>query len=154
MFRQNHAVVIVDPTYIQIGRRGEVNVNMDTIREIFFGMSDEKVLIPINVSGIHWCCIMIDLTKNDVLLYDSMCSSYLTKVRVVAEMLVAIIPDARVKRYRIRRVDGDLGIQFDSYNCGIYVLVSFELFVREERTGALDKDLLKCLRYRYLCMCM
>ncbi|EGZ29272.1 hypothetical protein PHYSODRAFT_309714 [Phytophthora sojae] len=113
---------------------------MDTIREIFFGMSDEKVLIPINASGIHWCCIMIDLTKNDV--------------RVVAEMLVAIIPDARVKRYRIRRVDGDLGIQFDSYNCGIYVLVSFELFVREERTGALDKDLLKCLRYRYLCMCM
>ncbi|KAI9980281.1 hypothetical protein PInf_026462 [Phytophthora infestans] len=54
------------------------------------------------------------------------------------------------KPARVRAFESGLGVQTDSYNCGIYVLLAFEMFCGAEPLGYLDKKTLQCLRYRYL----
>ncbi|ETP53737.1 hypothetical protein F442_01382 [Phytophthora nicotianae P10297] len=58
-------------------------------------------------------------------------------------------PSVRVGTY-----ESGLGVQVDSYNCGVYVLLAFEIFCGAEPLGHVDKKTLQCLRYRYLRMCM
>ncbi|POM62998.1 hypothetical protein PHPALM_27779 [Phytophthora palmivora] len=56
------------------------------------------------------------------------------------------------KRQESRALECD--VQSDSYNCGVYVLLAFEIFCGSESLGHLDKKTLQCMRYRYLRMCM
>ncbi|KAG3120521.1 hypothetical protein PI125_g1024 [Phytophthora idaei] len=88
---------------------------------------------------------MIDLATKDARLYDSVRSSYLASIRVVAAKLVLSIPDSRHERFRTPTVEGELGIQFDSYN-------GAAVFGSGHDLDALNKKMPKYLRYRYLCM--
>ncbi|GMF56100.1 unnamed protein product [Phytophthora fragariaefolia] len=113
-----------------------------------------KVLWPINCNNNHWCAVLMDLQKGRVYIYDSMATSYTTSVRVVAEQLITTLAADVRPSSRFMTHDPGLGVQTDSYNCGVYVLLAFELFCGSEPLGHLDKKTLQCMRYRYLCMCM
>ncbi|KAF1773600.1 hypothetical protein GQ600_7342 [Phytophthora cactorum] len=46
------------------------------------------------------------------------------------------------------------GVQLDSYNCGLFVLLAFEHVTGVPSVGRMDKKLLMYLRYRYLSLCL
>eukprot|EP00644_Phytophthora_capsici_P019280 jgi/Phyca11/132895/e_gw1.255.4.1 len=144
-------VVYINPTTMLVVVDGAISINTDGLAKMLFGMSDEMVLIPINCNGIHWCSIMIKLATAEILLYDPMSSSYMANVRDVAQVLIPLLPGS--SRYRIRNYESELGMQHDSYNCGLFVLLSFEMFCGANTPGKRSKRLLQYLRYRYLCMC-
>ena len=74
-------------------------------------------------------------------------------MRSLAEKLTSMVPDASPRRYRVRVYTDDLGVQVDSYNCGIYMLLAFEIFTGADKMKLLSKKELQYLRYRYLRMC-
>ncbi|KAG2826101.1 hypothetical protein PC111_g9111 [Phytophthora cactorum] len=98
------------------------------------------------------------LTKSNlagkVAIYDSSSSTYLTCVRSVAQTLITLLPEGARPSPRVQTYESGLGVQVDSYNCGVYVLLAFEMFCGAEPLGHLDKKSLQCLRYRYLYMWM
>ncbi|KAG3077192.1 hypothetical protein PC121_g7490 [Phytophthora cactorum] len=98
------------------------------------------------------------LTKSNlagkVAIYDSSSSTYLTCVRSVAQTLITLLPEGARPSPRVQTYESGLGAQVDSYNCGVYVLLAFEMFCGAESLGHLDKKSLQCLRYRYLYMWM
>ncbi|KAF1785472.1 hypothetical protein GQ600_2957 [Phytophthora cactorum] len=47
-----------------------------------------------------------------------------------------------------------MGVQLDSYNCGLFVLLAFEHVTGVPSVGQMDKKLLMYLRYRYLSLCL
>ncbi|KAG2786496.1 hypothetical protein PC129_g5084 [Phytophthora cactorum] len=97
---------------------------------------------------------MMNLDKGKVAIYDSSSSTYLTCVRSVAQTLITLLPEGARPSPRVQTYESGLGVQVDSYNCGVYVLLAFEMFCGAEPLGHLDKKSLQCLRYRYLYMWM
>ncbi|KAI9980449.1 hypothetical protein PInf_026309 [Phytophthora infestans] len=149
-FLPGSGVVVFDASSLGVVVDGEVSTSNDVIREAFSGVSKEKILIPVNCHGNHWCAIMMDLEGGTVDVYDSSSSSYLIGVRAVAQKMIILLPTNVKKPARVRAFESGLGVQTDSYNCGIYVLLAFEMFCGAEPLGYLDKKTLQCLRYRYL----
>ncbi|KAI9995002.1 hypothetical protein PInf_011887 [Phytophthora infestans] len=152
VFGPSPDVIVVSPHAITVSMNiGHMDV--DTLKGSFFGAATERVLIPINCNSSHWCAIMISLATGEVKCYDPMQSTYKVGVRAKAEQLKALLPD-RAGRYHVGFYDADFGIQTDSYNCGIYVLLASEVFSGATSPGVVDSQKLRCLRYRYLKMCM
>ncbi|ETN05140.1 hypothetical protein PPTG_14804 [Phytophthora nicotianae INRA-310] len=127
---------------------------VDTMKSVLLGATGEKILIPVICGKNHWCSIMIDLTCKDVLIYDPMNSSYGSKVRPLADKLVTMLPDFAPRKYRVRLYLSELGVQVDSYNCGMYMLLAFEVFAGANTLSLLSRKELQYLRYRYLGMCI
>ncbi|KAI9998045.1 hypothetical protein PInf_002379 [Phytophthora infestans] len=96
---------------------------------------------------------MVDLEKGRVHVYDSMASSYMIGVRAVAQQMIMMLPGGVRPSARLVTHDHKLGVQYDSYNCGVYVLLAFEMFSGSEPLGHLDKKTLQCMRYRYFRIC-
>ncbi|KUF93266.1 hypothetical protein AM587_10000684 [Phytophthora nicotianae] len=124
------------------------------MKSVLLGATGEKILIPVICGKNHWCSIMIDLTCKDVLIYDPMNSSYGSKVRPLADKLVTMLPDFAPRKYRVRLYLSELGVQVDSYSCGMYMLLAFEVFAGANTLSLLSRKELQYLRYRYLCMCI
>ncbi|TYZ58093.1 hypothetical protein PybrP1_001415 [[Pythium] brassicae (nom. inval.)] len=64
----------------------------------------------------------------------------------------AVGVDADARSFRLRTVGSNTGIQSDSYNCGVFVLLFAEEVVLGHRVGLVSKRELQYLRYRYLCI--
>ncbi|ETP33417.1 hypothetical protein F442_18071 [Phytophthora nicotianae P10297] len=146
LFLPGSGVVVFDASTLGVVVDGEVSTSNDVIREALSGVSNDKVLIPVNCHGNHWCSIMINLEGGTVDVYDSSSSSYLVGVRAVAQKMMILLPTNVKKPARVRTFESSLGVQTDSYNCGIYVLLGFEMFCGAEPLGYLDKKALQCLR--------
>ncbi|ETP05260.1 hypothetical protein F441_18101 [Phytophthora nicotianae CJ01A1] len=146
LFLPGSGVVVFDAFTLGVVVDGEVSTSNDVIREALSGVSNDKVLIPVNCHGNHWCSIMINLEGGTVDVYDSSSSSYLVGVRAVAQKMMILLPTNVKKPARVRTFESSLGVQTDSYNCGIYVLLGFEMFCGAEPLGYLDKKALQCLR--------
>ncbi|ETM36636.1 hypothetical protein L914_16720 [Phytophthora nicotianae] len=97
---------------------------------------------------------MMNLDEGKVAIYNSSSSSYLISVCSVAQVLISLLPNDARPRPRVQTYEPGLEVQVDSYNCGIYVLLAFEISCGAQPLGHLDKKTLQYLRYRYLCMCM
>lgn len=121
---------------------------------VFLGVKNEKILIPVICGKNHWCSIMIDLQLKDVCIYDPMMSTYAVGVRALAEKIVELLPDFSPRKYRVRPYISELGVQVDGYNCGMYMMIAFEMFTGGEKLSLLSKKELQYLRYRYICMCI
>ncbi|ETO59257.1 hypothetical protein F444_22373 [Phytophthora nicotianae P1976] len=96
---------------------------------------------------------MINFAEKAFKYYDPMSSSYSLTVRVLAQKIALHLP-AITGRYRVDPYVTDFGVQLDSYNCGIYVLLAFETFSSEDSIGEQRKKTLKYQRYRYLQICL
>ncbi|OWZ15086.1 hypothetical protein PHMEG_00011334 [Phytophthora megakarya] len=120
---------------------------------IFVGVSTEIVLIPVFCNKLHWSTIMIDLNYEEVVVYDPMPSTYAVGVRALAERLVTLLLEFAQRSFRVRPCANDLGVQVDTYNCGVYVLLPFEIFAGADQISMLNKKELQYLRYMYLCLC-
>ncbi|KAE8976593.1 hypothetical protein PR001_g25372, partial [Phytophthora rubi] len=147
-------IVIFDASALGVVVDGSVGADTASIQRAMRGLSTEIVLFPVNCNNNHWCSIMINLAKGKVSIYDSSSSSYLLGVRAVAQTLIPLLPSTVEMSLRVQTYESGLGVQTDSYNCGIYVLIAFEIFCGAEPLGHLDKKTLQCLRYRYLRMCL
>lgn len=154
LFGERNDVVIVDPGVIGSIDNEDSPVNTRAFATIFAGKTNEKILIPICCSNTHWCCVMVNLNLNDVCIYDPMSSSYVVRVRAIAEKLAMQLPNYAPRKYRVHHYMGDLGVQVDSYNCGMYVLLAFEVFVGAQGLCMLSRKELQYLRYRYIYMCL
>ncbi|ETI34850.1 hypothetical protein F443_18727 [Phytophthora nicotianae P1569] len=120
------------------------------------GVSREKILIPLYFNGNHWCAIMIDMTTRSIKYYDPMQSSYSKDVRALAERLAGLRPTTATERARVQPYPTDMGVQVGSYNCGIYMLLAFEMFANPDapKLPPLSRKMLAYLRYRYLVLCI
>ncbi|KAG6944259.1 hypothetical protein JG687_00017967 [Phytophthora cactorum] len=78
-----------------------------------------KILIPLCCHKNHWCRIVVDAQLKDACVYDLMFSSYNVSVRSIEEKLATKQPDYAPRKYCEHHYQGDLGVQVDSYNCGI-----------------------------------
>ncbi|POM67919.1 Hypothetical protein PHPALM_15984, partial [Phytophthora palmivora] len=116
--------------------------------------TDSGISNGLNCNNNHWCGVLMNLEKGRVYVYDSMASSYATSIRAVTQQMIPMIPESARPSARLVTHDPGLGIQSDSYNCGVYVLLAFEIFCGSEPLGHLDKKTLQCMRYRYLRICM
>ncbi|ETP44257.1 hypothetical protein F442_09138 [Phytophthora nicotianae P10297] len=146
--------LVIDPSNIGISN-GAVTTDSEYFQRALARVTKKmKVLFPINCNNNHWCAVLMDMQKGRVYVYDSMASSYADSVRAVAQKMIMMLPDGVRPSARLVTHDPGLGVQSDSYNCGVYVLLAFEIFCGSEPLGHLDKKTLQCMRYRYLRMCM
>ncbi|OWZ12660.1 hypothetical protein PHMEG_00014139 [Phytophthora megakarya] len=152
LFGEREDIIVVDTSVAGNVMNGYQPVQ--SMKNIFEVVHGKKILIPVICGKNHWCSIMMDLQLKDVCIYDPMNSTYGVHVRPLADKLANMVPDAAPRTYRIRKYDGDLGVQLDTYNCGIYMLVAFEQFAGAENLGLLNRKVIEFLRYRYLCMCI
>ncbi|GMF52109.1 unnamed protein product [Phytophthora fragariaefolia] len=132
---------------------GHVMANQSDIQLAMSGLSNEIVLFPVNCNGNHWCSVMLDLNKRKVFICDSSASSYLVSLRVVAQKLITLLPIDVRPSTRLHVFEPGLGVQVDNYNCGVYVLLAFEIFCGASPFGYVNKQTLQCLRCRYLRLC-
>ncbi|KAL4105412.1 hypothetical protein PRIC1_003477 [Phytophthora ramorum] len=154
LFGADHSVRVIDPSNLGISN-GAVTTDSGYFKRALAGVTQNmKVLFPINCNNNHWCAVLMNLEKGRVYVYDSMSSSDAVSIRAVAQQIIALLPGDVRPSARLQIHDPGLGVQSDSYNCGMYVLLSFEMFCGSEPIGHLDKKTLQCMRYRYLRMCM
>ncbi|GMF26389.1 unnamed protein product [Phytophthora fragariaefolia] len=132
----------------------EMTTDAEGLEAIFFGPPSERVIIPVNCNGNHWSSIMIDLGAKHIYFYDPIKSKYKLRVRAVAHRIAVRISGWCQHQYWVQGYTPDLGIQTDSYNCGIYVVVACEISVGTASPGYVDKRTLQYLRYRYLNICL
>lgn len=147
-------ISVIDPSSLGVVVEGTVRAPRKDIQRGLASLSTEKVLVPLNCGGNHWCAILMDLSKGECYVYDSTASSYISSVRAVAQTMLDLLPPGAHKTFRARIYDPGLGIQSDNYNCGIYVLLAFEIFCEAEPLGLVNRSMLQCMRYRYLRMCL
>ncbi|KAE8979164.1 hypothetical protein PR002_g24495 [Phytophthora rubi] len=122
-------ISVIDPSSLGVVVEGTVRAPRKDIQRGLASLSTEKVLVPLNCGGNH--C-----------------------VRAVAQTMLDLLPPGAHKTFRARIYDPGLGIQSDNYNCGIYVLLAFEIFCEAEPLGLVNRSMLQCMRYRYLRMCL
>ncbi|KUF76310.1 hypothetical protein AM587_10004712 [Phytophthora nicotianae] len=153
LFGTDPNVTLIDPSHLGIILNGEITVNTDNITAFLRANSCDVVLIPVNCNRNHWCSIMVRSSSREVHIYDPMSSKYVTFVRAAAQKLIHLLrKTADEPSYSVHLYSSDVGVQYDSYNCDIYVLLSFEHFTGAPQLGRGDKKMLQCLRYRtYAC---
>ncbi|ETL28569.1 hypothetical protein L916_18111 [Phytophthora nicotianae] len=156
LFAQDQSIVALDGTLFGLVRDGITTTHDDVIRGALDGVSREKILIPLYFNGNHWCAIMIDMTTRSIKYYDPMQSSYSKDVRALAERLAGLRPTTATERARVQPYPTDMGVQVGSYNCGIYMLLAFEMFANPDapKLPPLSRKMLAYLRYRYLVLCI
>ncbi|GMF41589.1 unnamed protein product [Phytophthora fragariaefolia] len=101
LYGGDHRVIVVEPTTVGVTLSGNITADDEALCSIFFGDSNELVLVPINCNGNHWCSIMINLSTCTIHLYDPMASSYQVLIRVVASRPVQILPKDADQRSRV-----------------------------------------------------
>ncbi|KAE9137962.1 hypothetical protein PF005_g12213 [Phytophthora fragariae] len=146
-------IVVFAASTLGVVLDGHIAANQSDIQLTMSGLSKEIVLFPVNCNRNHWCSVMINLDQGKVFIYDSSASSYLVSLRAVAQKLITLLPNDVRPSTRLQVYESGLGIQVDNYNCGVYVLLAFEIFCGAEPLSHVDKKTLQCLRYRYFRMC-
>ncbi|ETI48410.1 hypothetical protein L914_07269 [Phytophthora nicotianae] len=155
LFSANPILNVASPHMISVPVNGKIWTDNQALVTLFFGAPTGKFLIPVNCNQNHWCSIMVGIgEKKKLYYYDPMGSSYKNGVRLAAQVVKQLITDQLLDGCRAQSYGSHLGIQTDSYNCGIYVLLAFELFAGAPSPGILGKKTLQYLRYRYLHMCI
>lgn len=154
LFGTKSSIVVGSSYLITVESPTKVTLDNDRLADLLLGLSFEKVIIPVNAHGNHWCATMFDVSARILYTYDPMESSYRIGLRTAVINLSLMVPGRDKHRIRIQTYEPQLGIQTDSYNCGIYVLLAFEVFAGADTPGCLDKKSIQYLRYRYMTMCV
>eukprot|EP00644_Phytophthora_capsici_P008128 jgi/Phyca11/125911/e_gw1.60.94.1 len=154
LFGGRKSIVYIKPTSLGVIVNGTTALKEPDLRKLFAGLDCESLLIPINCNGIHWCSIMVRPATSELFYYDPMSSSFGEQAKKFSERIQPLLKFSGPTRARVRPFVSSLGVQVDSYNCGLFVMVAFERFCGAESPGIQSKRLLQYLRYRYLDMCM
>ncbi|GMF18951.1 unnamed protein product [Phytophthora fragariaefolia] len=95
----------------QLGRcgRGMTTIPDETVTNMFAGVSNERLLIPMNCNGNHWRAIMVNLQTHEIRHYDPMMSSYGVSIRAVTQRLLQFMPRSE-RRYKVDPYVTDMGI--------------------------------------------
>ncbi|POM73684.1 LOW QUALITY PROTEIN: Hypothetical protein PHPALM_9450 [Phytophthora palmivora] len=136
-------VVTLDATALGIAADTKMAIDYAAVDNLFVGMSTERVLLPINCNGNHWCAVMIDLPRRSVYVYDPMKSSYAVSPSLKILPLAYQTPELLANMSK-----GLCHVLTDRYNCGMYVLLTFEEFVWEKCIEVVDMHTLQFLRFR------
>ncbi|ETM53907.1 hypothetical protein L914_02656 [Phytophthora nicotianae] len=116
------------------------------LQQIHSGLTSRQyLLMPINLSGAHWVCLVIDGISKKIELYDSMGSTmYLKRLKAIADEIVAALPDA----YEEITVNGPL--QHDGDSCGVLVCLQLWKCVSAEAPSDVTKSGITKLRWKIL----
>ncbi|ETP37903.1 hypothetical protein F442_14347 [Phytophthora nicotianae P10297] len=98
LFAERVDTIVVDTAIAGNVMNGFLPV--ETRKNVFLGVTGEKILIPVICSKNHWCSVVIDLKAKEVLVYDPLNSSFGVKVRTLADKLVTILPGFVPRKYR------------------------------------------------------
>ncbi|KAI9985424.1 hypothetical protein PInf_004782 [Phytophthora infestans] len=142
--------ILGNANFVSVNLGSDVVVDRDGLEALFLGASMERAIIPVNCNGNHWSSIMIDFTEHKLFYYDPMDSSYKVGLRAATQVIKSMVPSLQSCTGRVQPYTSTLGVQTDSYNCGIYILATFEIFSGADSPGFVDKKNLQHLRYRYL----
>nr|CCA18087.1 conserved hypothetical protein [Albugo laibachii Nc14] len=111
----------------------------DGIREMFRGVFDNNVtahvFVPLNLGNAHWCGIVVHLSRQEILCYDPMASSYTLAARKVALELSRLYAQHYGIRFRVRAYEASSGIQDDTYNCSVFLMLFAEETILGKRAG-------------------
>ncbi|KAE9036605.1 hypothetical protein PR001_g8743 [Phytophthora rubi] len=116
---KNNATVMIPPVK-KPSRKNSTQSNVllqeKQLAEIRAGISTvQYVLVPINLSGVHWGCLVIDGGSKTIQMYDSMNSKKNTKrLKAIALEIVSALPDT----YTVLNIEGPL--QKDGDSCGVF----------------------------------
>ncbi|KAI9989628.1 hypothetical protein PInf_019913 [Phytophthora infestans] len=139
LFGTKSSIVVGSSYLIAVESPTKVTLDSDRLADLLLGLSFEKVIIAVNAHGNHWCAIMLDVSARILYTYDPMESSYRIGLRTAVHNLSLMVPGRDKHRIRIQTYEPQLGIQTDSYNSDIYVLLAFEVFAGADTPGCLDK---------------
>ncbi|ETN13438.1 hypothetical protein PPTG_08268 [Phytophthora nicotianae INRA-310] len=116
------------------------------LQQIHSGLTSRQyLLMPINLSGAHWVCLVIDGISKKIELYDSMGSAmYLKRLKDIADEIVAALPDA----YEEITVNGLL--QHDGDSCGVLVCLQLWKCASAEAPSDVTKSGITKLRWKIL----
>ncbi|ETI36051.1 hypothetical protein F443_17753 [Phytophthora nicotianae P1569] len=131
LFAARSDLIYIEPAEHAVMIDGSVSVDVKQLAKVFAHLSNEIVILPINCGGDH--C--------------------LEQVSDVAKEIVKLLPPSKSPRmrYHIRQFEFDIGIQQDSYNCGVFVLLACEMFCGAacpSTDGALFRSQLHCSHRR------
>ncbi|ETK82055.1 hypothetical protein F441_12745 [Phytophthora nicotianae CJ01A1] len=135
LFEPRRNVVCVKPTRLGVVTDGVIALKKPDLINLFEGISSEFVLIPFLCNGMHWCSIMARLSTSEVFYYDPMLSCFGNQAKAVAKTIQPLLSPSGSTRVRVRPYVFSLRTQTYSYNCGLFVLVAFEMFCGASSPG-------------------
>ncbi|KAI9998186.1 hypothetical protein PInf_002521 [Phytophthora infestans] len=150
LFGSDPTRILGNANLVSVNLGSDVVVDRDGLEALFLGASMERAMIPVNCNGNHWSSIMVDFTEHKLFYYDPMDLSYKVGLRAATQVIKSMVPSLQSRTGRVQPYTSTLGVQTDSYNCGIYILTTFEIFSGADSPGFVDKTNLQHLRYRYL----
>ena len=83
-----------------------------------------------------------------------MASSYTLVARKVALEFSRLFSQHYGSRFKFRAYEASSGIQDDTYNCSVFLMLFAEETILGKRAGRVYRHTLQYLRYLYLCMCL
>ncbi|KAI9999295.1 hypothetical protein PInf_004117 [Phytophthora infestans] len=146
LFESKASIITLDTNVIGPIEHGAVSGPMTVFADMFKNLSKEKILIPVCCNKNHWCGIMVDVERTEAIVYDPMDSTYMVGVRALTEKIVTQLSNFAPRQYRVSPYRGNLGVQVDSFNCGMYVLLAFEVFAGADGLSYLNRKGLQYLR--------
>ena len=114
-----------------------------------------KLFFPMNLGGVHWAMVVVDLQKKAVLFYDSM--HYYPAIpytRVTLKYLKNVYMDKKKQDFDISMFSSEnvrsTPKQLDFYNCGVFMLKYAENIARNQEIKFTDENisfLRRCIVY-------
>ncbi|ETL45945.1 hypothetical protein L916_04076 [Phytophthora nicotianae] len=146
---KNNTTVTIPPVKKQALKKpvkAEPIIADQQLQQIHSGLTSRQyLLMPINLSGAHWVCLVIDGISKKIELYDSMGSAmYLKRLKAIADEIVAALPDA----YEEITVNGPL--QHDGDSCDVLVCLQLWKCVSAEAPSDVTKSGITKLRWKIL----
>ncbi|ETO69799.1 hypothetical protein F444_13673 [Phytophthora nicotianae P1976] len=103
------------------------------------------VLMPINLSGVHWVCLVVDGTAKKIQVYDSAGSAmYLKRLKNIASEIASTLPDM----YEEIVFDGPL--QTDGDSCGVFACLQLWKSVSSKAPTDVSESGIIKLRWKIL----
>ncbi|MFT4553355.1 MAG: hypothetical protein ACI9S8_001993 [Chlamydiales bacterium] len=100
-----------------------------------FNHQADFIAFPINIGNYHWTMAIADRTTNTVKYYDSMGSRRLSsdlskRLETIRQAMKSIKSINDSKKWKIKNVTKKTHQQRDSYNCGVYSIMTAERILR------------------------
>ncbi len=106
------------------------------------------IIIPINMSLLHWVEIIVDLEQKDIKFLDSLNNFDSDKAHDMMDIILKYLKEEAEKKRRILTVDMDeftktiirCPQQLDNHSCGVFVLAEGRSFMSVENTIHFDEN--------------
>ncbi|KAJ0392399.1 hypothetical protein ATCC90586_010418 [Pythium insidiosum] len=134
------------------GRAAKVDLEGDMkkrVRDAAVDASAKLLIIPVNIGGGHWTVVLVLLDRREIHYYDSM--NHTPTMNALKDIVVdAAFEIFSVLKAPFTQVKVNAPLQFDHFNCGIFVLHKILSTLDKTFSNDVSTSGLVNLRYRLL----